>query len=141
MGDRKYTRVTRISQIQRGDHITIWYNFYYHHAIVEEVTGRYINVIHRNSFGVRRHVYNFSQHSASYSFYIVNHRNRLYNREETLKRAKIRLNENGYHLNYNNCEHLAEWCVNDREISYQIRNNIVYGALSYVLNPVAHKKH
>jgi hypothetical protein len=40
--------------------------------------------------------------------------------EEVVGRARSRLGENRYHLLRNNCEHFCEWCLRDRERSYQV---------------------
>ncbi|HDR7659089.1 TPA: lecithin retinol acyltransferase family protein [Bacillus wiedmannii] len=43
-----------------------------------------------------------------------------FNREKVVKRAKSRLGENTYHVLYNNCEHFAEWCWINKGISKQV---------------------
>lgn len=37
-----------------------------------------------------------------------------------VERARSRLGENHYRLFSNNCEHFCEWCLRDRERSYQV---------------------
>jgi len=42
--------------------------------------------------------------------------------EEIVRRARSRVNEKGYNLLSNNCEHFARWCVTGERISYQVTN-------------------
>ena len=37
-----------------------------------------------------------------------------------VRRARLRLGENRYHLLRNNCEHFCEWCVHGEHRSYQV---------------------
>ena len=46
----------------------------------------------------------------------------LYSREETLRRAYLRLGERNYNLLSNNCEHFAIWCRTNISTSSQVRN-------------------
>ena len=46
----------------------------------------------------------------------------LYSREETLRRAYLRLGERNYNLITNNCEHFAIWCRTNISTSSQVRN-------------------
>ena len=41
---------------------------------------------------------------------------------EIIRRARSRINEKGYDLLTNNCEHFARWCVTGESVSYQIDN-------------------
>ena len=43
-----------------------------------------------------------------------------YPEDEIIKRARSRLNQKGYNLFTNNCEHFARWCVTGENVSYQI---------------------
>jgi hypothetical protein len=44
----------------------------------------------------------------------------LFDREEIICRARLRLGENRYHPLTNNCEHFCEWCVRGESRSYQV---------------------
>jgi len=46
----------------------------------------------------------------------------LYSPQETVERARSRLEENEYNLVINNCEHFAFWCKTGISESYQINN-------------------
>lgn len=46
----------------------------------------------------------------------------LYSREETMRRAYLRLGERNYNLISNNCEHFAIWCRTNISTSSQVRN-------------------
>ena len=43
-----------------------------------------------------------------------------FDREEVIRRARLRLGENRYHPLKNNCEHFCEWCVREEPRSYQV---------------------
>jgi HRAS-like suppressor 3 len=43
--------------------------------------------------------------------------------DEIVMRARSRINEKGYDLLLNNCEHFARWCVTGESISYQVINS------------------
>lgn len=49
----------------------------------------------------------------------------LYSPEETVKRAKSRLQEKDYNLVTNNCEHFALWCKTGVSTSFQV-NQVIY---------------
>jgi hypothetical protein len=51
----------------------------------------------------------------------VNIKNK-YSENEIIQRARSRLNEKGYDLFSNNCEHFANWCVTNEHKSYQIED-------------------
>jgi len=44
----------------------------------------------------------------------------LFDRDEVVRRARLRLGENRYNVLTNNCEHLCEWCVRGEHRSYQV---------------------
>ena len=41
-------------------------------------------------------------------------------RHEVVRRARLRLGENRYHLLTNNCEHFCEWCIRGESRSLQV---------------------
>jgi hypothetical protein len=41
--------------------------------------------------------------------------------QEIVTRAISRIDENEYHLLFNNCEHFACWCISNQEISSQVK--------------------
>jgi hypothetical protein len=43
-----------------------------------------------------------------------------FDREEVIRRARLRLGENRYDLLKNNCEHFCEWCMRGEPRSYQV---------------------
>jgi hypothetical protein len=46
-----------------------------------------------------------------------------FSEDEIVRRAHSRINEKGYDLLTNNCEHFARWCVTGESISYQVLNS------------------
>ena len=45
-----------------------------------------------------------------------------FSEQEIITRAMSRLNEKGYNLFVNNCEHFARWCVSGESVCYQVDN-------------------
>ena len=43
-----------------------------------------------------------------------------FDRDEVIRRARLRLGENRYHPLKNNCEHFCEWCLRGEPRSYQV---------------------
>jgi hypothetical protein len=43
-----------------------------------------------------------------------------FDRDEVVRRARLRLGENRYNLLTNNCEHFCEWCLRGEHRSYQV---------------------
>lgn len=48
--------------------------------------------------------------------------------DEVIERAESRLNEQGYDLVFNNCEHFATWCVTGKARSKQVERAAVAAA-------------
>jgi hypothetical protein len=48
-----------------------------------------------------------------------------FDRNEVVRRARLRLGENRYRVLTNNCEHFCEWCVRGEHRSYQVDDLIV----------------
>jgi Lecithin retinol acyltransferase len=48
-----------------------------------------------------------------------------FDRDEVVRRARMRLGENRYNVLTNNCEHFCEWCVRGEHRSYQVDDIIV----------------
>jgi hypothetical protein len=47
---------------------------------------------------------------------------RWFDQQEVVRRARLRLGEDGYSLLTNNCEHFCEWCVRGEHRSYQVED-------------------
>ncbi len=58
---------------------------------------------------------------------IKDHKDRKFDLEEAIIRARLRIGEDQYHVLHNNCEHLVEWCINGKHVSQQSRR----GKLAY----------
>jgi Lecithin retinol acyltransferase len=48
-----------------------------------------------------------------------------FDRDEVVRRARMRLGENRYNVLTNNCEHFCEWCVRGEHRSYQVDDMVV----------------
>jgi hypothetical protein len=61
-----------------------------------------------------------SQFAQGRTIWIRLHESSGLDRDEVVRRARLRLGENRYHLLTNNCEHFCEWCVRGEHRSYQV---------------------
>lgn len=112
-----------------GEHIFIKKGIYTHHGLGIE-QGK---VIHYAGFLdtwdrgpveiIEIKTFSFGQ-----EIMIRHYPNRIFNKEEAVKRAKSRLGENNYSIWGNNCEHFVEWSINGLHESRQ-----VYSALRGIL--------
>ncbi len=61
-----------------------------------------------------------SQFAQGRTIWIRLHESSGLDRDEVVRRARLRLGENRYHALTNNCEHFCEWCVRGEHRSYQV---------------------
>jgi hypothetical protein len=61
-----------------------------------------------------------SQFSQGRTIWIRLHESSGLDRDEVVRRARMRLGENCYDVLTNNCEHFCEWCVRGEHRSYQV---------------------
>jgi hypothetical protein len=61
-----------------------------------------------------------SQFAHGRTIWIRLHESSELDRDEVVRRARMRLGENRYHVLTNNCEHFCEWCVCGEHRSYQV---------------------
>lgn len=62
-----------------------------------------------------------------------------FERSEIVQRAYSRLNENTYHVAFNNCEHFANWCTHGEHKSKQVENvrdALISSAVSLATSPL-----
>ena len=112
------------------------------HLIIKKVAGSYTHhgiglgngrVIHYS--GLSNNLKNIGEveevsledFSLNKEIIVKEHNNRMFDLEEAVIRARLRLGENQYHVLHNNCEHLVEWCINGKHFSQQSRR----GKLAY----------
>ncbi len=104
-----------------GDHLKSSRGIYTHHGIYVG-NGR---VIHYSGLadglqsGPVEEV-SLEEFSAGHSYEIVEHPNRKFSREESVRRAKSRIGENAYSITGNNCEHFVNWCIEGDHKSEQV---------------------
>jgi hypothetical protein len=75
------------------------------------------------SHGLRRgpvEEVSLSEFSQGCSMWVRMEESRWFDRNEVVRRARLRLGENRYHVLTNNCEHFCEWCVRGEHRSYQV---------------------
>ena len=124
-------RVHWLGQLQRGDHIALLrYKLYWHHAIVEDVDTQNgeIHVIaytkrdnsshgkRRGKVKVRRKKHNLHDDTV----YLIQHKECL-PAETVVDTAQFYLDEGGYNLLTNNCEHFALLCKTNVSSSEQVK--------------------
>ena len=61
---------------------------------------------------------------------VQKHRDRVYGRKKTVKRARRRLGEDEYSVFSKNCEHFANWCIEGEERSEQVERAASFVCLS-----------
>jgi hypothetical protein len=61
-----------------------------------------------------------SQFAQGRTIWIRLHESIGLDRDEVVRRARLRLGENRYHMLTNNCEHFCEWCARGEHRSYQV---------------------
>ena len=104
-----------------GDHLKSSRGLYTHHGIYVG-NGR---VIHYSGLanglqsGPIEEV-SLEEFSAGYGYEIVEHPNRKFSREESVRRAKSRIGEDAYSVTGNNCEHFVNWCIDGDHKSEQV---------------------
>ncbi|KAJ8046404.1 hypothetical protein HOLleu_05060 [Holothuria leucospilota] len=112
-----FVRWKNVKVLKPGDHIA-WLRFisYWHHAIVEEINEEEITVIEWSSRGIRRTrrtKFNFWGNCCYSPMYKVFYPEKVLDQNPSklvLLRARTRLNESGYDLLSDNCEHFATFC-------------------------------
>lgn len=106
---------------------------YDHHAI-------YIGdnkVIHYSNWIVRiDSLSDFLKNSPSQ---IIQHINPKYSNEEVKNRALSKLNEKKYNILFNNCEHFANWCIDDKNESRQANISIQASIAIIAIGAVVYK--
>ena len=126
-------RVYWIRQLQRGDHIALlrYAGLYWHHAIVEDVDTQNgeIHVIaytkrdnsshgrRQGKLKVQRKKHNLHDDPV----YLIKHEECL-PAETVVDTARFCLDEGGYDLLTNNCEHFALWCKTEISSSEQVKS-------------------
>jgi len=115
-------RIYETSTLKPGDHIC-WHRPYvlWHHAIVSEVDGNGIQVIHYNKQGVVESPLSevCLRCRKCDVLYRVNYQD-CYTSDYTVLRARKLLGENRYNGLQRNCEHFSHWCKTGSNSSSQI---------------------
>ena len=109
-----------------GDHIYVHRGLYWHHGIY---VGNNLSIHFDGEPGgnlgdARIKEVSLEQFAKGGIPKRLEHKNARYSNTETVKRARLRLGEDGYSLIKNNCEHFAYWCRTGRHHSPQVNNYI-----------------
>ena len=67
-----------------------------------------------------------SQFAQGRTIWIRQQESSTLDRDEVVRRARVRLGENRYHVLTNNCEHFCEWCVRGEHRSCQVDELIAH---------------
>jgi hypothetical protein len=104
-----------------GAHIVTPRSVYTHHGIyVGE--GRVVQYAGLSD-GLRRgpvEEISLAQFARGREIWVRSEGSSSFDREEVVRRARLRLGENRYHPLKNNCEHFCEWCVCGEPRSFQV---------------------
>ncbi len=120
--------------MERGDHLVSPRTGYSHH-------GLYLGkdkVIHYSGFSDGRHkgaiaITSLEEFCQGEGFSIQAYPFRLYNHEESAKRALSRLGEDWYDILLNNCEHFVCWCILGIHHSHQVSRLITVAECCHML--------
>lgn len=104
-----------------GAHVVTPRSVYTHHGIYvgEGRVIQYAGLSHGVSRGPVEDV-SLAQFARGRDIWVRSERSSSFDREEVIRRARMRLGENRYHPLKNNCEHFCEWCMHGEPRSYQI---------------------
>lgn len=117
----KWKNIKRVSGVTEGDHV-VWPRClgYWHHAIVENVNDKSLKVIEWNfdcnSIKIKRAIrrkWNLRDCVCCSYMYKVIYPEEVLSQNPAplvLSRARARLNQEGYNLFFDNCEHFATFC-------------------------------
>ncbi|WP_019672875.1 lecithin retinol acyltransferase family protein [Psychrobacter lutiphocae] len=131
------TTQTQLKDIKVGDHLVTKRLGYTHHGIY---LGRN-KVIHYAGFcegfkAGKVEITSFEKFSQQKPTYVLSHPKRKYSAKHIIERAKSRLNEDKYHLLFNNCEHFVNWCIEDTHKSQQVNNlTLIVGVIATLRAP------
>ena len=104
-----------------GSHIVTLRQGYTHHGI--HVGERRVVQYGGLSWGLRRgpvEEVSLWQFAQGREIRVRSYESSHFDRENVIRRARLRLGENRYHPLKNNCEHFCEWCVRGEPRSYQV---------------------
>jgi hypothetical protein len=108
-----------------GDHLKVQRNWFYsHHGILSEnetvihFAGRGNEISAKNRIIIEEPFDMFTK-GGKIEVLSIDADLRL-STDESIERARSRIGESDYKLLFNNCEHFANWCVNDRHHSWQV---------------------
>lgn len=104
-----------------GDHIKVRRPLYSHHGIFvarDEVIHYSGELKNKEGATIRRA--SLEEFAAGGTVEVVEYARRRFVHEETVERARSRLDESGYRFFGNNCEHFARWCVTGEHASEQV---------------------
>lgn len=120
--------------MERGDHLISPRIGYSHHGLY---LGRN-QVIHYSGFSDGRHkgtiaITTLEEFCQGEGFTIQTYPFRLYDHEESAKRALSRLGEDWYDILLNNCEHFITWCILGLHSSHQVNRAVMASVAAHTL--------
>lgn len=120
--------------MERGDHLISPRMGYSHHGLY---LGRN-QVIHYTGFSDGRHkgtiaITTLEEFCQGEGFTLQTYPFRLYDHEESAKRALSRLGEDWYDILLNNCEHFITWCILGLHSSHQVNRAVMASVAAHTL--------
>lgn len=117
---------TEVENLQKGNHIRVNYDKYYHHGIyigngeIVHFFGDDEFDIYSKNLTIKKTTFElFSNNKITeLKIYTENETSLLLPKEEILKNAIDSIGQNNYDILFNNCEHFANFCTFGKRISY-----------------------
>lgn len=108
-----------------GSHVVTPRRAYVHHGIYvgDGKVVHYAGLAH----GLRRgpvEEISLDRFAGGHAVYVRSDAPFEFDRQEVIRRARSRVGEDHYRLLTNNCEHLCEWCLHDRQRSFQVERRL-----------------
>lgn len=107
--------------MQRGDHLVSPRTGYSHHGLYlgNQCVIHYAGISDKLTDGsiMPTSLESFCQGNG---YSVIDHPDRIFDREASILRAYSRMGEQQYSLAFNNCEHFVNWCIEGEQASEQI---------------------
>lgn len=106
----------------KGQHLFVHKLGFTHHGLGTE-DGRVVHYAGKGTDGDKRiSITSLEDFACGSTIQIRMHGTRRFDEAAAVERAMGRLNEDGYNLLFNNCEHFVNWCIEGEHRSDQMRN-------------------
>jgi hypothetical protein len=109
-----------------GDHLVVSNHLYTHHGL-DLGQGRVVHYAGSdgNSGKGPVRITSRAEFAAGRPVQVISHPDRRYGPVESARRGLSRVDEAGYSMFHNNCEHFVRWCITGRSVSRQVDRAMV----------------